>query len=184
MASSRASCPFPRMVTDSLNLDSLWCLRQASKDIRDKVDGDEKFKLIMDHAEPLLKAMMALGVAEYFTSVDLHAQLTTPNCAECENPAEFFSMLRCERVCTQCLRHNDRFFPVTLSIASECCALSPAQLARLPQVKTVPGTYTMKSLRLPMTELVYMIACDRSARRRSTAIRMQWISKSCQTGKH
>ncbi|OAA54546.1 F-box domain, cyclin-like protein [Niveomyces insectorum RCEF 264] len=124
------------------DLQSLFTLRQTSRGARQAVDALRPYQVVTTHALDVVCAVLRTGLA---ADVPLHAMydtLCSQACALCDAAfAGFVFLFSWTRCCFACLQFAPQTHVQTPGAAQKKLGLTAADMARLPVLRLLPGTY-------------------------------------------
>lgn len=137
------------VMLDFTSLSSIFvtCVRGAAC-----VESLPEYRDLMRHTPKALAALGNIGLIRLHSAATIHASLRSKDCESCGDFGPFLFLPTCKRCCYLCLRENQSFWVVPLSVAEECFQLSASQARALPQMRSIPGRYRAKRevSRLPL----------------------------------
>lgn len=127
----------------SLDMHSLFKLRQTNLRSRQIVDSYKPFQLVISHGLNLFCALLRTRLANEISLIDFRNALCTKACSLCGEYGGFMSLPSWTRCCFKCLKEAPETQVQTLASARKQFYLTKADAARLRSFKTLPGVYTM-----------------------------------------
>ena len=135
-----------------LSVQSITLFRQLSTHSRQLISTNPLYTLIFSYAPGALRVILATGMGQHISLAQLHAALTSTECATCGKFGDFFNLLTSFRVCHTCFAtsprhpyrtddHETHLLPIPVSLAKSTYGLSSSTLAVLPTVRSIPGLY-------------------------------------------
>ncbi|KAK3333802.1 hypothetical protein B0T19DRAFT_419186 [Cercophora scortea] len=146
-----------------LDLRSLTYLRLVNRRTMGFVDALPQYSDIIRHASNALRGILAIGTGSWISCKALHTSLCTARCELCGDFGGYLYLLTCKRVCFLCLSLNDVLLPLPPSHACRKFGLKRHHLADLPQMKTVPGTYSPNRKKILKSDTLVDHECARLA---------------------
>lgn len=136
------------MVFAELDLDTLTKFRSVSKSARTTVDNLFQYRNIMNHAPQILRAVLALRTAKFFTLNDLDAALMSNTCKDCGEFGAYFHVPTCERVCYKCFALKEHRMPLNPNHVIYKFRFTKKEFKSAAQgidwIRCIPGRYRLK----------------------------------------
>lgn len=134
------------LTLELLDFQSLSRMSRVSLRGKAVVEGLPAFREMMQHAPETLPALGQTRLLKYHSSSLLRQTLRSAKCASCFSFAGFLFLPTCERVCFECLHENRALWLMTRAQAKRCFRLTDKQLATIPTLYSIPGTYNVMFL--------------------------------------
>ena len=134
------------MVLGQLDLQSIMSLQRVNHQAFDMVTTMPQLKAIIRHSPDVIRAILSSETAPFITCQLLSNKLTSAACETCSDFAGYLYLLTCTRVCYRCFTHQSRYLPILRSDARRQFGLSANSIKLLPQMKSVPGRYTIRNI--------------------------------------
>ncbi len=125
-----------------LDIQALCRLRQVSRLARHVVAGLPEYHAVTTHAKQALVAILRTGIGPSITLAQLHRQLCTSKCSECDAFGSHLFLPTAQRCCFVCLTTSRRLAVAPVLVLAAVMALPELTVSRvLPVVRSVPGSY-------------------------------------------
>ncbi|KAF4449551.1 hypothetical protein F53441_7210 [Fusarium austroafricanum] len=122
------------------------------------VESLSPYRQVMQHAPTILTALTKTNlISRYPASLILHA-LQTYHCVSCLDFGAFLYLPTCERVCLECLNQNRGLWMITTATARKCFGLTQRQLQTIPIMRSIPGTYSVRTLEKTHRKLYQLVS--------------------------
>ena len=129
------------LVLNDLDFQSLFAFLMANTRCRTLVESFPTYKRTVAHAAGVLVAVNRTKVLPIHTAAQIYAALTSEICFLCNDYGPFLFLLTAERCCLNCLRDDQSLRVFSFSRAASCFGLARSELAKLPSMRGLPGTY-------------------------------------------
>lgn len=130
------------MVYLYLDIPSLMTFRRVNQRALLSVDSLHEFRKVKDHCPNILRAVISTEARSY-TMRTLYRSLRSKTCVGCGRFGGYLYLLTSVRVCYSCFTQSRSFRPFAGSLEiTQYYGLSEDDVARLPQLLNIPGTYT------------------------------------------
>lgn len=134
-----------------LDVKSVFSLRQTNARAQQVVNSLHEYHTVANHTLDALRALLQTNSASRITLPDFYRLLQTETCSFCtERYGSLVYLLTWQRCCTECVHGGSEPLLDTCTLVSvkEWFQLSKKALAKLPTLKTLPGTYDTYGHRL------------------------------------
>ncbi|KAH6956294.1 hypothetical protein DER45DRAFT_566473 [Fusarium avenaceum] len=122
------------------------------------VESLSSYRQVMRHAPKVLTALTKTNlISRYPASFILHT-LQTCHCVSCLDFGAFLYLPSCERVCLECLYQNRGLWMMTTATARKCFGLTQRQLQNIPIMRSIPGTYSVRSLEKTYRRVYHLVS--------------------------
>ncbi|OCK78573.1 hypothetical protein K432DRAFT_264140, partial [Lepidopterella palustris CBS 459.81] len=128
-------------IFSTLDIQSLFSLRRASKTLMAWVNSIPEYRRIIKHVPSTIRAILSLETASYITLHQLYRSLQSRTCNSCSLPGPYICVLTGERLCPCCPSSRGKRFPMLMEEACERYGLDPEQLNDVKHFRARPGTY-------------------------------------------
>ena len=128
-------------IFSTLDIQSLFSLRRASKTLMAWVNSIPEYHQIIQHAPSTIRAILSLETASYITLHQLYRGLQSRTCHTCSLPAPYICTLTGERRCLCSPSSPDKRFPMLMEEACGRYGLKPKHLNEVKRFRARPGTY-------------------------------------------
>lgn len=133
------------LVLDRLDFQSLFSLLMTNTGCRSLVESFPPYKRTVTHAISVLAAMNRTKVLPIHSAAQVYTALSSESCFLCDDYGPFLFLLNAERCCLNCLRDNPSLRVFSLSRAAVCFGLARTEVAKLPSMRGLPGTYCVET---------------------------------------
>jgi hypothetical protein len=96
-----------------LDLKTLTNFRHVNRQAMEVVDTLPEYQSILQQIPASLRAMFSVDLGESITCQKFYETLCTANCEGCRQSAEFIYLLKCCRICMECLCCRAKSNPIT-----------------------------------------------------------------------
>lgn len=138
------------------DLQSLTVFRRVNRYARLSVDAVPRYRRIVEEAPNALRALLSVGLAAHFSCEQLYRAVSTPNCLLCGSFDVFLYLLKCIRVCFNCLSRREDCLTLSPTHAKVRYGLHDWYMEDLPTMRSLPGAYSQKGnifrRRLPLVD--------------------------------
>ncbi|KAG0647412.1 hypothetical protein D0Z07_7213 [Hyphodiscus hymeniophilus] len=126
-----------------MTLEDVTKCRTLTRGFRLAIDILPQYKDIVTFASSILRAVLSLEIASYFTCAELHNALCSKKCENCGQFGPFLYLLRCERVCYECMTTIDDYLPLKPAHAMQKVAVKKKDFNKydVPTARCLPGRY-------------------------------------------
>jgi hypothetical protein len=131
-----------------LDLRTLEDFRRVNQRALQLVSSVPQYKAIETYALDALRGILSTGIGRWTTCETLYKTLCTAKCEYCGEFAGYLYILRCTRACFECFNKREVYLPLQYDRAIKIFGLNDQILATLPQMISIPGTYTIKQERI------------------------------------
>ncbi|KAL4905246.1 hypothetical protein BDW74DRAFT_178251 [Aspergillus multicolor] len=135
------------MLLTLLDIRSLTDFRRVNQRAMQVVNSIPQYRTITEHAPTSLRAMLSIGTGRWISSQDLYNKLYTAECDICGDFGGYLYLLTCRRVCF-CFTQDPAYLPLWRADAARKFGLSREYLAGIPAMKTIPGFYSPRELKV------------------------------------
>lgn len=132
------------LVISQLDIRTLANFLWAGRSTLELVQSHPQYQAINTHARGALRGILAIGTGQGITCAMLYTSLCTANCQHCGEYGSHLYLLTCKRLCFRCFCQQKEYLPLQYSHAIRMFGLSRRDLESLPQMKSLPGTYSIK----------------------------------------
>jgi hypothetical protein len=129
-------------ILSQLDLRTLTDFRRINKLALQFVASIPQYKAISTHANDALRGVLSIETGLWITCETLYAILCTPQCEQCGDFGGYLYILTCKRVCFLCFTQEQTYLPLRYSHAIQKFGLNRQILDTLPQMRSIPGTYS------------------------------------------
>lgn len=136
------------MVLVHVDIESLTGFRRVNQRAMQAVDSIPQYKAITTHTPASLRGILSIGTGRWISCRDLHKKLCTAKCDSCGDFGGYLYLITCRRVCFLCFTENTDYLPLRQADAIRKFGLRHEHLASLPSMKTVPGYYSPRQIKL------------------------------------
>ncbi|RSL68918.1 hypothetical protein CEP54_002504 [Fusarium duplospermum] len=109
------------------------------------VESMRAYREVRIFAGNVLAALGKTRLLKYHSVALLQQMLRSSKCASCFDFGGFLFLPTCEKVCFECLYHNQGLHMMTLNTAKKCFDLTDRQLKSIPTLFSIPGTYNVRN---------------------------------------
>jgi hypothetical protein len=129
----------------NVDIPSIFRLRHVNLRLREVIDSMIEIKQMMNHCRNTLCAILRTKLASSVTVADFHRLVRNPKCFGCNAQfAPHVFLPKWERCCPKCLQNgNIQFAMIPPTIAESIIPTCKQEIAELPVIKVIPGTYSM-----------------------------------------
>ena len=106
------------------------------------VDSILEYRKIIRHSPDSIRGILSVGLGSHITVLTLLNTLHESRCECCGDFAGYIYLLTCKRVCYLCIEEKYEYYPLLISEAKRKFGLSGSQVASLPTIRSIPGTYS------------------------------------------
>jgi hypothetical protein len=128
-------------IFSTLDIQSLFSLRRASKTLMAWVNSLPEYHQIIQHAPNTIRAILSLETASYIALHQLYRSLRSRACHTCSLPAPYLCVLTGERLCPRCPLSQEKRYPMLMEEACGKFRLSPEDLNDVKRFRARPGSY-------------------------------------------
>jgi hypothetical protein len=114
-----------------LDLKTLMNFRHVIRQAMEVVDALPEYKSILKQIPAPLRAMFSVDLGEFIACHKLYDTLRTANCEGCRQSAQFIYLLKCCRICMECLCCRAKWSPITNYDAARLYAVPDKRLLEL-----------------------------------------------------
>ncbi|QKX54494.1 uncharacterized protein TRUGW13939_01581 [Talaromyces rugulosus] len=136
------------MVLIQLDIPSLTAFRRVNRRATSIVDLVPQYKAITTHAPVTLWGIFTIGTGRWISCQDLYEKLSTAECESCGDFGGYLYLITCCRVCFLCFTVKADYLPLRQADATRKFGLDRSHLENLPTMKTVPGYYSPREIKL------------------------------------
>lgn len=138
-----------QQILSETTLSALTTCRCVSRGFCHAIGNLPQYKDVMTFAPCSLRAALSIEVAPHITCIDLHNVLCRKECNACGKFGAFLYLLRCERVCYECVKDNDDYLPLKPTHAMQKTATKPKdfRIYPVPTARCLPGQYDRSNYR-------------------------------------
>lgn len=136
------------MVLVELDLRTLTDFRRVNQRAMQVVDSIPQYKVIAKHALVTLRGIISIGSGTFISCQDLYDKLSTAQCDSCGDFGGYLYLITCRRVCFLCFTEKTDYLPLLRADVTRKFGLKREQLKGLPAIKTIPGYYTPRPIKL------------------------------------
>jgi hypothetical protein len=129
-------------ILSQLDLCTLTDFRRVNQLALQSVASIPEYKAINTHANNALRGILSIKTARWITCETLYAILCTSECEQCGDFGGYLYIITCKRVCFLCFTQEQTYLPLRYSHAIQKFGLNRPILDTLPQMRTIPGTYS------------------------------------------
>ncbi|EHA51271.1 hypothetical protein MGG_09760 [Pyricularia oryzae 70-15] len=143
-----AFLPTEILIATASHLDVLTLTRlaQASMAWKDVVQFNPIYRDLITHVPDVLAALAATGMLAVHPAPVLHHALRSWRCSSCDvHFGGYLFLPTAERACLSCLAENPALRVYDPQSVQQCFGLSDSQLARLPRLRVISGSYKVAS---------------------------------------
>ena len=133
---------FLQMVLSQLDLRTLTDFRRVNQLAMEVVDSLLQYKTIATYAPIALRGILSIETGRWISCDTLYEKLCTAECEQCGDFGGYLYILTCKRVCFLCLSSDSKYLPLSHSEAVKNFGLDRSILNTLPQMRSIPGTYS------------------------------------------
>jgi hypothetical protein len=133
---------FLQMVLSQLDLRTLTDFRRVNQLAMEIVDSLLQYKAITTYAPNALRGILSIETGRWISCDTLYEKLCTAECEQCGDFGGYLYILTCRRVCFLCLSNDSKYLPLSHSEAIRKFGLDRSILNTLPQMRSIPGTYS------------------------------------------
>lgn len=160
------------MVLGDLDFNDLVRLGTVSLRFRSAIQAFPPYFDMIQHAPEALSALAKTRLLDWHSPTSLRRALQSKTCASCRVDFGGWLLLpTCQRVCYGCLYRNPAMHMTRISYVKKAFGLSERHLRRIPQLFTIPNTYSIgfdgcsefhngRTLRLVNTRQAKQLAID------------------------
>lgn len=133
-----------------VDLETLTGFRRVNQRARDVVDSIHEYGIIIIHAPNVLRALIATETASYTTCKRLYDKLRSPQCDGCGQFGGHLYVVTCKRLYFECrgiAHHYNLVWESSAQALYDKLRLTQEDVASIPRMRTVPGFYSVPSLR-------------------------------------
>ncbi|KAL2808763.1 hypothetical protein BJX63DRAFT_424355 [Aspergillus granulosus] len=134
------------MVLEQLDLQSLTKFRRVNRRAMQAVDSIRTYQHTVTRFPTALRAILSIRTGASYSCQDLYRELQTAKCRTCGRFGGFLYLLTCRRVCAVCFTRNGAYIPIQRSDVLNGRGLYARDLATLPSMRTIPGSYTRENI--------------------------------------
>ena len=129
-------------ICNSLDFQSLSRFSRVSHQANRIVESLPAYQRLMKHASTALIALSRTKLITVHTVATIHAALLAHTCVSCRKFAAFLFLPTCERCCYKCLYEERSLQVIEHPMAEYCFGLSQEDLDQIPNMLSIPGTYS------------------------------------------
>ncbi|RMJ07871.1 hypothetical protein CDV36_012528 [Fusarium kuroshium] len=126
------------------------------------VESMRAYREMRLYAGNVLAALGKTRLIKYHSAALLRQTLHSSRCVSCFDFGGFLFLPTCERVCFECLYHNQGLHMMTPNTAKKCFDLTDRQLKSIPTLFSIPGTYNVRNL--ISRKRVFRLVCVKQAK--------------------
>ncbi|PYI03077.1 hypothetical protein BO78DRAFT_400088 [Aspergillus sclerotiicarbonarius CBS 121057] len=130
-----------------LDIQSLTDFQRVNKRARLITTSIPQYKPILIHAPALLRGILNIQTARYFTCQDLYNTLSTAECDTCGDFGGYLYLITCRRVCFLCFTEQTDYLPLLRQDIIRKFGLDSKHIASLPRMKSFPGCYSPRGIK-------------------------------------
>jgi len=130
-----------------LDLRTLMEFRRVNQRSLQLVAALPQYKVIISYVLDALRGVLSIGIGQWITCNDLFTTLCTAECKKCGDFGGYLFLLTCTRVC---FLRNDNYLPLRYSHARRKFGFNRQTITHLPQMRSLPGTYTPQKKKSPL----------------------------------
>ena len=131
------------MVVNELDLMSLMSLQACNRRSFNLVHNTPRLSTVAKQAPRVIHAAFKIDMARHIPLRLLYDTMTSSTCKCCGDFGGYLYLLTCQRVCHHCFTRNPDYLPMLRSDACRMYNLAWSELKILPQMRSLPGTYTL-----------------------------------------
>ncbi|KAH2761567.1 hypothetical protein KXW10_000389 [Aspergillus fumigatus] len=136
------------LVLTQLDIRSLTDFRRVNQRALQVVDSIPQYKAIIKHAPASLRGIISIGTGRWISCQDLYEKLCTAECDSCGDFGGYLYLITCRRVCFLCFTEKPDYLPLLRADAIRKFGLRHEHLTRLPAMKSVPGCYSPREIKV------------------------------------
>lgn len=127
-----------------LDLQTLTTFRSVNHSARHGINYLPLYKEVVNYAADTLRALIALGLASYFTASQVFNALRSENCTLCGDFGGYIYLLGCQRCCLSCIHEATELLPLSYARAKIMYGVDDDALRQVPQFEAVAGFYSQR----------------------------------------
>lgn len=106
-----------------------------------------EYHILLTHVPKIFPVLRSLHLHAWTSLRDLVLELQQNKCRGCGENGTHIFLPTVERVCSNCLRHNQGFWSIVLQDAKQCFRLENRDLARIPRFRDLSTVFDLRAVR-------------------------------------